>query len=264
VKEGNIDFDIAEEFKKVELNNFPDFSNYDKPLEMGLWVLWVAKEKLNIQMLTAHHIANVIVRAMETSIKERAIVNSFNRAVGKIHIHEKDGETYYEIMKLGKEHLVTMAGEGSVKVFYFESGKKYTSKSILADKILSILKGELKIVDPYVDVKTLDVLSRADAKNVKFLTSLGKLSETNKRQFLRDLKDFKSEHHGIEFRNYSTSEIHDRYVIAGDKLIIFGHSLKDLGAKESFAITLDKSTASDIFDALVETFNRRWKTSSQL
>jgi hypothetical protein len=258
------DDELIEKFKKANTHDLPEFSNYDKPFERGLWVLWVAKEKLNTQMLTAHQIAEVIVNVMEISITARAIVNSFNRSPEKIHTRNIDGETYYEIMKPGKDHLVAKAGEGSVKVFYFEAGKKYTSKSALADKILSILKGELKIVDPYVDVKTLDVLSRADAKNVKFLTSLGKLSETNKRQFLRDLKDFKSEHHGIEFRNYSTSEIHDRYVIAGDKLIIFGHSLKDLGAKESFAITLDKSTASDIFDALVETFNRRWKTSSQL
>lgn len=259
-----MDIELLEKFREANTDSLPEFGNYDKPLEMGLWVLWVAKEKLNVRMLTSNQIADVIVSVMEISIKSRVLVNSFNRAAGKIHIHDKAGETHYEIMKPGKEHLITKAGEGFVNVYYFEAGKRYQSKSILANNILTGLKGELKIVDPYCDIRTLDVLSRADAKDVKFLTRLENLSERKQGRFQRELQDLKSECPDMEFRNYLKSEIHDRYIISRDRLIILGYSLKDLGAKESFAIILDKKTASDIFDTLVGTFNRRWKVASQL
>ena len=72
---------ILEKFRKVETDSFPKFSKYDKPLEMGLWILWVAKEKLNIRKLTADQIVDVIVGVMEVSIDLRAIVNAFNRAM---------------------------------------------------------------------------------------------------------------------------------------------------------------------------------------
>ena len=41
--------DIIAEFKKVDISDLPDFYNYRKPLEMGLWVLWGAKDKLGIK-----------------------------------------------------------------------------------------------------------------------------------------------------------------------------------------------------------------------
>lgn len=258
------DMELLEQFREAETDGLTEFSNYDNALERALWVLWVAKKKLNIRMLTAHQIADVIVGVMETSIVSRDITNAFNRAGEKIHTYREAGEVYYEIMREGKERLIAKAGEGFVNIYYFEPGKRYQSKSILANNILNGLKGELKIVDPYCDIRTLDVLSRANAKNVKFLTRLENLSERKQGRFQRELQDLKSECPDMEFRNYSKSEIHDRYIISRDSFIILGYSLKDLGAKESFAIILDKKMASDIFDILVGTFNRRWKVASKL
>ena len=31
-------------FSKVNTSGFPDFNIFKTPLEMGLWILWVAKE----------------------------------------------------------------------------------------------------------------------------------------------------------------------------------------------------------------------------
>ena len=90
------------------------------------------------------------------------------------------------------------------------------------------------------------------------------LREKDKNRFLRELKDFKSEHSKIEFKNYPHKDIHDRYIISSELLVILGHSIKDLGAKESFAIILNKDTNKNIVEALIENFNRRWKQSSML
>lgn len=251
-------------FTDVNADGLPEFDNYEKPLEMGLWVLWVAKDKLNITKLTVHQIVDILVNVMEVSVKPRSIVNSFNRAVGQVHVQYDGGEVYYQIMKEGKEHLLASTGRGSLKIYYFEPGRRYSSKRVLRERILDELEGEIKIVDPYCDSGTLDILSKKKSKNIKFLTRIENLRESMKQRFLNDLKDFKLEYDDVEFRSYSKTEIHDRYILSDEKLVILGYSLKDLGAKESFAIVLDKRTSKDVFDALTDNFNRRWKASIPL
>ena len=242
-KKSDANTDLLERFRYVKTDGLPDFENYDKPLEMGLWVLWIAKEKLDIKKLSVQQIVDILVEVMEVSIRSRAIVNSFNRAKDKVHIYRENGEVYYGIMKAGKEHLIKKVSGGSVAVYYFEAEKRYHSKNTLANNILTELKGEIKIVDPYCSDRTLDILSKAKVKNVKFLTRIENLSENNKKRFLRDLKDFKAEHANFEFKNYSNTDIHDRYIISPDVVVILGHSMKDLGAKESFAAVFDKKTS---------------------
>lgn len=251
-------------FKKLDTSDLPDFYSFTEPLEMGLWVLWVAKAKLKMNRLTAHEIAQVIVDAKEVSISARSIINAFNKGRGKIHKYKKPEGTLYEIMKPGKQHLTSQTSLRGVKLHYFEPGKKHTSKRILRESILDELKGELKIVDPYCDSGTLDILSKSKSRKIECITRIENLRQTVKESFLRDLRDFKSEYPNVEFRSHSRSEIHDRYIISSDKLVILGYSLKDLGAKESFAIVFDKKTSEDIFDALAQNFSRRWKGANPL
>lgn len=256
---------IIEDFSKIDASNFPDFHNYKTPLGRGLWILWVVKEKLGIKKLTAEQIVSIIINIMEVSIDDKSIINSFNRAKEKIHVYHESAKSYYEIMKAGKDFLISQIKEGSIKIFYFEPEKKFTCKRILSKNILDNLKDELRIVDPYCSERTLDVLK--DIKSnviVKFLTRIENLREKEKKRFLRELKDFKSENSNIKFKNYPRNDIHDRYIISPDFLIILGHSIKSLGSKESFAIVLDKETSRNIFGDLIGNFNRRWGESSDI
>jgi len=256
--------DLIRKISEVDTSDFPDFYNYKNPLEMGLWILWVAKEKLQIKKLTAEQIAHVIREVKEVSIEAKSITNSFNRARGKVHIYHDDGKVYFEIMKPGKEHLLSLVKKGLVEVFYFEPDHKYSTKRMLSKIILEELEGELKIVDPYCSERTLDILKDLQNKPIKFLTRTQNLHEKEKDRFLRELQDFKSEFQSIEFRDYPFTDIHDRYVISENSLIILGHSLKDLGSKESFAIVLNKETSRNVVEALIENFDRRWNQSSRL
>jgi hypothetical protein len=255
---------IVAKFKTVNTSDFPDFYSYNTPLEKSLWVLSVAKEKLGIKRLSVEEIALIIRDVKEISIDERAITNSLNRAGDKIHTYQEDKKIYYEIMKPGKDFIISQIKEGSIQVLYFEPDKHYTSKKLLSKNILGNLKGELRIVDPYCAERALDVLSNLQNKDIKFLTKVENLRDKEKERFLRELKDFKSEHTKAEFRNYPFADIHDRYVISSEHLIILGHSIKDLGAKESFAIILNKEANKNIVEALIENFNRRWKQSTTM
>jgi len=256
--------EISKKFAEIDTSDFPDFYDYKKPLKRSLWILWVTKEKLETKKLTAEQIASIIRDVKEISIDAKSITKSFNKAGNKIYTYKESEEVYFEIMKPGKDHLISHIKEGSIEVFYFESDKRYTSKRILSKNILYNLKGELRIVDPYCGERTLDILGNVKNRVVKFITRVENLREKDKKRFLRELKDFKSEHSEIEFKNYPHKDIHDRYIISSELLVILGHSIKDLGAKESFAIVLNKDTNKNIVETLIENFDKRWKQSSIL
>jgi len=256
--------DVVEKFKRADTTDFPDFDNYQTPLEKGLWILWVSKDKLGIRKLDAEQIALVIRDVKEISIYAKSIVNAFNRAGDKVHAYHEDDATLFEIMKPGKEYLLLKARAGSVQLFYFEPGRRFSSKRILSKNILANLKGELKIVDPYCNERTLDILRDLRDREVKILTRIENLREKEKNRFLREIEDFKTENKNIEFRSYLGKDIHDRYVISSDFLAILGHSIKNLGSKESFVILLNRNVSKTIVEVLNENFDRRWKQSKTI
>ncbi|MBI5892661.1 MAG: hypothetical protein HZB79_03240 [Deltaproteobacteria bacterium] len=254
--------EFLKKFRDVDISDFPDFYSYNKPFERSLWILWVVKEKLGIKRLSAEEIASIMRDIKEISIDERVITNSLNRAGDKIHPYQENGRVCFEIMKSGKDYLASQVRGGSIEVLYFEPDKHYTSKRLLSKNVLDNLHGELRIVDPYCSERTLDILSNLKRKeDVKLLTKIENIRDKEKEQFLRELKDFKTEHPTIEFKSYPYTDIHDRYAVSSEHVVILGHSIKDLGSKESFAIILNKNSNKNIVEALIENFNRRWKQS---
>jgi len=181
-----------------------------------------------------------------------------------MHIYHDGDSTLFEIMKPGKEYSLSRMGTGSVQLFHFEPDKRYSSKRVLSKNILNDLQGDLKIVDPYCNERTLDILKEVRQREVKVLTRVENLRSKGGDRFLREVKDFKSESKNIEFRNYPHTDIHDRYIISSDSLAILGHSIKDLGNKESFIVLLNRDSSKNIVEALNENFDRRWKLSKTI
>jgi hypothetical protein len=166
-------------------------------------------------------------------------------------------------MKPGKNYLRSLVKEGYVEIFYFEPGKPYSNKRVLSKNILSTLKGKLKIVDPYCDIRTLDIVKEVKSTKVQFLVRTENLRD-KKGRFIQQLRDFKIEYPHFELRDYPHDDIHDRYIMASDDFILLGHSIKDLGNKESFAISLNKNAFKDLIEAISENFDKRWKQAQPL
>ena len=263
-----MDEELIQKFRAVDTSIFPAFHHYSKPLDMGLWVLWIAKEKFSIKKMTATDIAAIIRDVYEMSVDAKAILRAFSRAGNKVHTYKEteNGITVpcYEIMRDGKRHLSSLVKEGAVDVFYFEPDKRYTSKRLLAKNVFEKLSGDLRIVDPFCGTVTLDLLSNTKDNKIRLLTKMEKLQEPGRSRFLRELKDFKFEHDHVEFRNYPHDDLHDRYVLSLDSLVLLGHSIKDLGSKESFAVILNKKDSVNMVEAVIENFNRRWRQSMLL
>lgn len=255
---------LSYRLSESDLSVFPDFYIYESPLDKALWVLWVAKEASNENKLSAKQIVEIIIDLKEISVTEKVIINALNRAGERIHKYCEGEIIYYEIMKPGKDHLRSKIKADALDMIYFEPGKRFTNKKILLNNILADLRGDLKIVDPYCGRKTLDILTSMDNIVVKFLTRLDNLRDKDKAIFLRDLNDFKNENFKVEFKNYQNSELHDRYIISSDRLILLGQSLKDFGGKETFALTIYRNNNKNIFEAITENFDRRWKHSQNI
>jgi hypothetical protein len=260
-----MDADITEQFRTIDTKSYPDFYCYTSSLEKGLWVLWVAKDELKIKALSAKQIASVITDVKEVKATEMSIARAFAKAGDKlVVIRRKNSPCLYQIMKEGKDFLSSNFSKEEVEVFYFEPENRFSSKRILSKNLLAKIKGDFGIVDPYCGVRTLDILKEIDDRNIKFLTKLDKLRPTQKTRFLRHLTDFKTECTHVEFRDYPSNDIHDRYIVSDDYLVILGHSIKDLGSKETFSIFLNEDMAKDIVQDLRANFNRRWRASTPI
>jgi hypothetical protein len=255
---------LVEKFKKADTSDLLDLDSLITPLDMALWVLLTAKDKYGIDRLSAEDIAVILVEAKERSVTHRAIANAFNRAKGKkVHVSNVDSKALYQIMKKGRDHLLQKAGADSIQVYHFEPGRRYTSKSILRRNVLSELKGGLKIVDPYCGIGTLDLIISAGAQKVQLLTRLASLNNKKKQdEFLRDFNEFKTEHQGVEVRDWKESELHDRYILSNRSLVILGQSIKDVGAKESFAVVFERKHFESMVADLEGAFDRRWKIAT--
>lgn len=254
--------EFIKKFKEADKEKVPDFSKCVRPLDMALWVLWVAKDEVSEKRLTGEQIALVIIETQEISANTGSIINSLNRASDKVHRYKVNDEVYFEIMKPGRDYLLSLWKSDLINAFYFEPDNKFTAKKLLRNQIFSNLKGNLKIVDPYCSERTLDILESIKGTKINFITRIENLRDRDRSRFLRELTDFKSENVIAEFRNYPHSDIHDRYIISENEVTLIGHSIKDFGSKETFAIVLNGDNNKDIYQTLRNNFDDRWKISS--
>jgi hypothetical protein len=243
-------------FKELDYSEYPDFYQLKTPTEKGLWVLLVAKEKLNLRGLTAEEITQIIIDVMEININSNSILKGFNRANTKVRSYRENGTIYFQIMKPGQDFILSKTKHDAIDFYFFEPEKKYSCKRMIVNSILNQLRGELRIIDPYIGERTLDIFKNYSKGPIKILTCLSKVKHRD--MFLREYRDFVSEKSDLEIRDNFPCEIHDRFISSKNTLILLVYSLKDLGKRESYAIMLERKTAKTIVDLLWENFDKKW------
>jgi len=122
------------------------------------------------------------------------------------------------------------------KVFF--DGQVYDAFSMMVD-LIKKAENEIILIDNYVDIDTLNILSKKNEKvNIEIYTK--KETKLN----LKDINKFNTQYPKLEVKY--TDKFHDRFLILDRKYIYhIGASLKDLGNK-CFGITLIK------YDAIIE------------
>lgn len=162
---------------------------------------------------------------------------------------------------------IEYASNSIKEAMFFSGNKSWSDPNKNFPKIIELLEGDLRIVDPYYGNGTFFTLEKfGNKRKIRFLTStLGNEEKENQNKFDLNLKKFKKEFKNIELKIYGKSyELHDRYIISDNALVIIGYGLKDLADKESFLVFLPKNLVKEFLPTLKKTFESRWKKSNNL
>lgn len=149
-------------------------------------------------------------------------------------------------------------------VIFFKSGQPRTAH-LKIDELFRGLTGQLCVCDPYYGTGSLLRLdSLANCAPIRFLTKHPDRNEEKRGILPRALAEWKTQHGGINFRESSTNDLHDRYLLTDNELILMGHGLKDVGNKDSFLIRIPTSIAVDIVKSVRTQFDQEWDKASAI
>ncbi|MCX6776092.1 MAG: hypothetical protein NT130_04570 [Candidatus Micrarchaeota archaeon] len=230
---------------------YPNIHQLENMRMRALWVLLVAKDK-NIDYLSLKEISDLLTETIGLRSSPQAIGYALGTCKGEVARKKINGKLSYTILERGRKKLAEIQDLGGAIIFV--SGTQYTSKRLLKEKLLAQLSPPVYICDPYLGIGTLAILSVIPKKfEVNFLCQKVESSI----QFDKDFSDFKKEFPNCVFRKYTRNELHDRYILDSRSAWQIGHSLKDLGEKDTIASPL----GVDIRQSVLELFNRRWKVA---
>jgi hypothetical protein len=230
------------------------------PLKTALVVLWLAYEKFSTEYITADAIV-ACLEAAGITFKKEALVKSLARAGNKVARKSDQDGIKYKIMIPGRKEIEDLVLETGLCVLFIQANTPRTARKQLQE-YFSKFDNIIKVCDPYYGARTLDVLEYIPKNcQVRFLTA--KTNE-NPGTISRSIKDFMTEHPQTEFRVYSGKDLHDRYILKLDSLIIIGHGIKDIGNKDSFVIDLPKSMSPDLWGNVDSSFDTKWNSSKPI
>ncbi len=167
--------------------------------------------------------------------------------------------------KKAEDELSLYSSENKVLFLTGKDAWTDSNKSLLS--IIKILDGDLCIVDPFYGNGTFYTLAKfGKERKIRFLSGqLGGEEQKNINNFNINFKKFKKEFKNIKMKRYNKFyELHDRYILAKDTLVVVGHGITDFGNKESFVIFLPKKLISNFLPTLKKIFDERWKKSNDI
>jgi len=123
--------------------------------------------------------------------------------------------------------------------------------------ILGSVTDYVKIIDPYINVDTLERL-QAVPVNIPIMFLSENTGGKNEKRLLRSCKEF-----FVEKPNFNLKKckgLHDRYILTKSRGWTIGSSLKDFGKKMSSISPLSNELKKDV----EKTFDRLWNESKSL
>jgi hypothetical protein len=239
-------------FRVCKLLNDGDFNDTLSSQELAHLLNEGPGKKIKVSNLTA---------LMEPLLKEDIV---------KVKIIGKGGKRKFwfpgwiDKSQAEKKIITPSSMEG---VLFFTGKESWTDPNKNFPKVIELLKGDLCIVDPFYGNGTFYVLEKfGKNRKIRFLSCrLGDEEQKNITKFDINLKRFRKEFKNIEMKKYNKYyELHDRYIIADNALVIVGHGIKDLGDKESFVVLLPKNLVTKFLPVLKKSFEERWRKSNNL
>ena len=258
--------DVIQKVSKQDLTKYAEPKELT-PLNQALWVLLVVKDNTDIKKLTAVEVSSILCDLKEIHLQDKAIIRAFARCGSKVKTYKENGNVLYEIMAQGRDSLKHDCGYNCNEVLFFSGERAWSDPNKNFPELIKNLEGELSILDPFYGNGTFFVLDKfGKDRKIRFLTcTLGKEEQADENKFKINLNRFKKEFKNIELKKYSKSyELHDRYILADNAIVVIGHGIKDLASKESFVIFLPKTLVSQFLPQIKKVFDERWTKASNL
>lgn len=185
------------------------------------------------------------IRIMDTFVEMRRFIanNSLlferisNVELKQLEYQKQTDERFEKIFEYISDHE-----EDSQKIFF--DGQIYDAFSLIVS-LIQKAKKNIKLVDGYVDVNTLNMLSKKNSKVSVTVYTHPNTSLTNV-----DINNFNAQYYGVKLK-YTTA-FHDRFLILDDTEVYhIGASIKDAG-KKCFGLSLiqDKKIVGDLLKRL--------------
>jgi hypothetical protein len=242
----------ARRFAEARSGEAGDPHQFDDDRRRILWVLAETNGVEDLSFLTPAQVSDILCECAGIDIPRQrvsAILEAERGTVAKRRIAKK---RHFRIMKAGEDEV-----NSSALASTFIDPEKALTEIRHVEDLLSNLKGDLKICDPYVENKTLDFLAACSlASSLKLLT----VNILKQSTFRRDLAAFQKEHgNRLDVRFAKQSHLHDRYIIHGDGLLLLGTSLNGFAKKQSFLVAL----GADLRSATETAFDRYWASATK-
>jgi hypothetical protein len=252
--------DLLKTFRDLDLRVKKSLAEEPSPQNVGLAALKVAHDAGadRVSLADLHE----ALEEADVSIKLVSLTKGLASAGKRVTRKKADGLVLYRLAIPGHQVAAEILGGGEIELMFVDGNKPRTDRRRLGE-ILGGLKGTIRICDPYYGVRSLETLELLPSTaDVRFLTA-----KTNEgtAKLAGPLKDFKKERSHIALRQVqNANDLHDRYVLTKDNLLIVGHGLKDIGTKESFVVQIPASLAPDLLTQVERAFDTKWAAATAL
>lgn len=243
---------LDQQFRAADQNGLPDVRQLDERHQV-FWVLRLAQEKLDIAVMTPAEVSNVLRDVYGILISRQKVGALLSRERKTVAKRKKAGARAYQLMGAGSDELDATSG----RVMFVEPSRGFSGLRE-THALIATMTGEVRVCDPYVDARTLDMLAAANsASEIRLLTFNVKQAAGLKHA----AKAFAQEHGvNLEIRLASSQILHDRYVIHDGGMLLFGTSLNGIGLKQSFVVALGE----DIRATVLASFDGAWAQGTPL
>jgi hypothetical protein len=238
-------------FANANVDDLPNPHELDDRLR-AFWVLRVG-QIVGLDVMTPAEVATVLRDVYSIDVPRQRVEGILSRESGTVAKRKKNRKNAYQLMGAGSKQLDTIG----TAVTFIEPTRAFT-KLREVHAILGSVTGELRVCDPYVEMRTLDMLAQCEkADAIQLLT----VNVKQPAGFKQAMKAFGTEHGiALDVRTLPPGVLHDRFLIHDDGMLMFGTSLNGLGLKQSFVVALGE----DIRASVLATFYADWQRAAPL
>jgi len=211
------------------------------------------------ELSKALHLAGIDITAVGAT-------NALRGARGLVSKRRVGKTTTYSLMTAGSRALAVaeqQLGDG-LSVLAVHAGGVHSARRTVG-AVLAELDGVVRVSDPYFGRRTLDILAETKATSVVQLLTMT-AARAKQDAMEREVADFCKQYPHIEVRIAPASRQigHDRFVAASNELILVGHGLNDVGARDSYIVRIASSAAPGLLTDSIARFDCDWAGARQV